>query len=83
VTYEEEPGLATQTEEQETFLGSRMLIVKELDGEFIVEDGLGLFEGDPVFLEIHDCLDVVPLEPNDQYIVLQEITGSRGPTDRA
>jgi hypothetical protein len=40
-----------------------MVRVIDQDGSFVQEDALGLFKGDAVLPFVHDCLRVVPLEP--------------------
>ena len=54
-----------------------MLIVKELNSKLIVESGLCLLKGDRVLLEVCNCFEGVPLEPNHQYSVLIYVDTSR------
>ena len=46
-----------------------MLIVKELNCEFVVENRLGFLEGNTVLSEVRGGLGRVPFNPSHQYIV--------------
>jgi len=55
-----------------------MFIVKELDGKFVVEDGLCLLEGNTVFLAVGCRFAGIPLESDHAYSVLLIPDESRG-----
>ncbi len=76
---QKDPGGITHTKEEEAFLFSGVFIVVELNGEFVIEDRLGLLEGDPVLPEIGRSLGLIPFKSDHTYSVLMETTPSRGP----
>jgi hypothetical protein len=56
VADEEEPSGIAHAKEEEAFLFSGVLIVIELNGKFVIEDSLGLLEGDTVLPEVGPAL---------------------------
>ena len=55
-----------------------MLIVKELNGKFVVEDRLCLLEGNTVVFSVQCRFAGIPLESDYTYSVLLIIDESRG-----
>ncbi len=76
---EQQSGQGAQAKHEEAIFLLGMFLVKELDSEFIVENGLGLFEGDPMFRDIGLCLGGIPFEPDRKYSVLLILVRSRPP----
>jgi hypothetical protein len=79
VADEEKPSGIAHAKEEEAFLFGGVLIVIELDGKFIVEDGLGLLEGDTVLPEVGGSLGLIPFELDHTYSVLLVFSPSREP----
>jgi hypothetical protein len=79
VADKKDPGGITHTKEEEAFLFGGVFIVVELNGEFVIEDRLGLLKGDPVLPEIGRSLGLIPFESDHTYSVLMDPSPSRGP----
>ena len=79
VADEEDPSGITHTEEEEAFLFGGVLIVIELNGKFVIKDGLGLLEGDTVLPEVGRSLGLIPFELDHTYSVWTLFSPSREP----
>ena len=69
MTDDEQPCSRTQPEQQKAIFGGRVLIVKELNCEFVVENRFGLLEGNTVLSEVRGGFGRIPFKPDHQYIV--------------
>jgi len=78
VANEKEPGGITHTKEKEARFFGGVFIVVELDGKFVIEDRLGLLEGDTVLPEVGRSLGLIPFELDHTYSVLMVSSPSRG-----
>lgn len=61
VTDKQQPGFRVQIKQQEAFFFGRMIVVKELHGVFINEDGARLVEGDTVLLRVRNRFGRIPI----------------------
>jgi hypothetical protein len=52
VAYQEKPGVRTHAQKKESILVDRVLFIKELNSEVVIEDSLGYLEGDFVLLGV-------------------------------
>ena len=77
VADKEDPSCITHAEEEEAFLFDGMLIVIELNGKLIVENRLGLLEGDTVLSEIGRSLGLIPFKLDHTYSVWMLFSPSR------
>jgi hypothetical protein len=79
VADEEDPsGIAHAKEEEAFFLGG-VLIVVELNGKLVIEDGLGLLEGDSMLPEVGRSLGLIPFKLDHTYSVWILFSPSREP----
>jgi len=69
MTYDEYSGSIALTEQDESFFIFRMLVVEELTGVLIIENGFGFRERDAVFPEVRTSFGLAPFELNHTYIV--------------
>jgi hypothetical protein len=79
VADEQESCCIAHTKEKEALFFIGVLIVVELYGEFIIENGLGLLKGDSVFPKVGRSLGSIPFELDHTYSVLMVLAASRGP----
>ena len=69
MTDDEQPCSSALPEQQKAIFVGRVLIVKELNCEFVVENRLGFLEGNTVLPEVRGGLGRIPFKPDHQYIV--------------
>ena len=68
MAHDERPQLETNSQHQETILIGRVVGIEEPEGILIQKDGLGLFEGDPMFATVFPAFCLIPFESNITHI---------------
>ena len=66
---QEKVSATAHAEHEKALLVRGVRLVVELDGELVVEDGLGFLEGNTMLPEVRGSLSWIPVELDHLYIV--------------
>ena len=65
----QDPRARAHAQQKKSLFIGRVIVVEELDRKLVIEDGLGLLEGNPMPSDVRGCLGRVPVKPDHTYIV--------------